>query len=216
MTQTSIKAILWDFGGVVTSSPFSAFTRFEEARGLPRDFIRTVNTHNPDTNAWAQLERSDITPDEFSGKFRDEAIALGHDVSGAEVLALLEGQLRPEMVSALQRLGERYRLACLTNNVRSGSGPGMNRDPARAARVAEVMRLFELVIESSKVGVRKPEPRFYQLACEQLGIEPADAVYLDDLGINLKPARALGMQTIKVTSGEQALSDLANVLGHPV
>jgi putative hydrolase of the HAD superfamily len=215
MTAVSIKAILWDFGGVVTSSPFEAFSRFETERELPRDFIRTVNTRNPDANAWAQLERSDITAAEFSDKFRDEALALGHDISGAEILALLEGQLRPEMVAALTRLKARYRLACLTNNVRSGAGPGMNRDANRAAQVAEVMQLFEFVIESSKVGVRKPEPRFYELACEKLGIMPADAVYLDDLGINLKPARALGMQTIKVVSAAQALADLSSILGHP-
>ena len=214
--SNSVTAILWDFGGVITSSPFAAFRQFEAQRGLPQDFIRSVNTLNPDTNAWAQLERSDINAEQFSELFRSEAITQGHDIAGSEILTLLEGSLRPQMVSALKSLRGRYTIACLTNNVRSGAGPGMNRSPQRAAAVAEVMALFEAVFESSKVGVRKPERKFYQIACENLGVEPRNAVYLDDLGINLKPARALGMQTIKVTDPTQALADLEQILGHSV
>ncbi|MEM7404545.1 MAG: HAD-IA family hydrolase [Pseudomonadota bacterium] len=212
----TITTVLWDFGGVITSSPFEAFNRYEISRGLPTDFIRTVNSRNPDTNAWAQFERSDIDASAFSELFRVEAAALGHDVPGSDVLGLLSGEVRPVMVAALRELRQQYRIACLTNNVRSGRGPGMSADPARAAAVADVMQLFEVVVESSKVGVRKPELRFYEFACETLGIKPEEAVYLDDLGINLKPARALGMQTIKVTEPGQALGDLARVLGHPI
>lgn len=214
--SSSIRAVLFDFGGVITSSPFEAFTRYEVANDLPRDFLRTVNTHNPDTNAWAAMERSDIDAEAFDTRFANESAALGHRVPGREVLALLEGEIREEMVTALEQLGRHYRIACLTNNVRSGRGPGMSRDPARAARVSEVMALFELVLESSRAGVRKPEPRFYEMACEQLDIRPDEAVYLDDLGINLKPARAMGMRTIKVTGAAQALADLSTTLGHPL
>lgn len=209
-------AVLWDFGGVITSSPFEAFAQYETQRGLPKNFIRTVNTHNPNDNAWAKMERSEIDAAEFSHLFQREAMALGHDVAGSAVLELLDGEVRERMVSALLTLKPHYKIACLTNNVRSGRGPAMNRSPERAERVAKVMSLFELVVESSRVGVRKPEPRFYLSACESLNIDPKRAIYLDDLGINLKPAQAMGMRTIKVVDPDEALRTLATLLGHAV
>ena len=211
-----IDAILWDFGGVITSSPFEAFARYEAQRGLPKNFIRTVNTHNPNDNAWAKLERSEINAEEFSTAFQREAVTLGHDVPGSAVLALLDGEVRERMVTALATLKPLYKIACLTNNVRSGHGPAMNRSAKRAEKVASVMSLFELVVESSKVGVRKPEPGFYLSACESLNIDPKRAIYLDDLGINLKPARAMGMRTIKVVDPDMALQTLSELLGHNV
>lgn len=208
-----IKAVLWDFGGVLTTSPFEAFNRFEAARGIPRDFIRTINASNGDSNAWAQFESSQIGLEEFDSAFAQEAEAAGHPIRGAEVLALLAGDIRPPMVNALRLIRQRYRTACLTNNVKgAGEGPGMAIDTGMAAAVAEVMSLFEMVIESSKVGLRKPDPRIYQLACDQLALAPEQVLFLDDLGINLKPARAMGMSTIKVTSMEQALAELAQQL----
>ena len=78
------------------------------------------------------------------------------------------------------------------------------------------MSLFDVVLESSKIGVRKPEPRIYELACEALEVEPADCVFLDDLGINLKPARAMGMTTIKVVEPGDALAELEQVVGFPL
>jgi putative hydrolase of the HAD superfamily len=125
---------------------------------------------------------------------------------------MLSGDVRPRMVEALKICKQHYRVACLTNNVKSGEGPGMARSAEKAARIKEVMALFDLVIESSKEGVRKPDPSFYRLACERLGIEPQRAVFLDDLGVNLKSARELGMTTIKVTNEAQALVDLSKVL----
>ena len=214
--MTAIRAVLWDFGGVILSSPFEAFNRYEAERGLPKDFLRSVNTRNPHDNAWAKLERGDVTAADFSELFLAESRALGHAVSGQDVLALLSGDVRPEMVAVLKRLKGRYKLACLTTNVRHGDGPGMARTAEKAAAVAEIMTLFDQVVESSKVGVRKPEPRFYQIACELLGIQPTEAVFLDDLGINLKPAAAMGMRTIKVTAPAQALAELEAVLGHPL
>ncbi|MDP6344772.1 MAG: HAD-IA family hydrolase [Alphaproteobacteria bacterium] len=205
--------MLWDFGGVFTTSPFEAFNRYEAERGLPQDFIRGINATNPDRNAWAKMERSEVTVEEFGELFRAEAAAAGHPVDGGEVLPLLSGDLRPEMVAALRIVKQDHLTACLTNNMRTGQGPGMSRDADKAARIAEVMTLFDQVVESSQVGIRKPEPRFYQIACEMLGIEPAQAVFLDDLGVNLKPARGLGMVTIKVTSADQALAELEELLG---
>ncbi|MEX0582615.1 MAG: HAD-IA family hydrolase [Sneathiella sp.] len=208
-----IKAILWDFGGVLTTSPFEAFTRFEKEQGLPTDFIRRINSTNPDTNAWAKFERSAVTLDEFDKLFEGESGEFGHQIPGTEIIKLLAGDIRPNMVNALKICGEKYNCTCLTNNVAAGNGPGMTRDAAAQAEVEAVMGLFRQVIESSKVGLRKPDPRIYEYACEQMSVAPEEVVYLDDLGINLKPAAAMGMTTIKVVSEEQALRDLAAASG---
>ncbi|MFT4631113.1 MAG: putative hydrolase of the HAD superfamily [Candidatus Pseudothioglobus sp.] len=203
------KAVLWDFGGVMTSSPFEAFNRFERTEKLPIDFIRSINSTDPETNAWAQLESASIDVKEFDSLFAAEASRLGHAVRGQQVLALLSGELRPEMVAALKLIKAKMKVGCITNNVKSaGTGAGMARDPERSKQFAAVMDLFDTVIESSKVGIRKPDPRIYQLACDKLSIAPSEAIFLDDLGINLKPARALGMTTIKVLNSQQALTEL--------
>ncbi len=222
-----IEAVLFDFGGVITSSPFEAFAAFEVREGLPADFIRTVNSTNPDTNAWAQLERSDVTIEEFDAAFAAESAALGHEVRGADVLGLLSGRVRPEMVTAVRRCSEHLKVACLTNNFSGPTSPQANTDgadpgpanptdPAMDPAVAEAMGLFDTIVESRVVGVRKPDPRFYTLACEMVGVAPQAAVFLDDLGINLKPARAMGMTTIKVTDPAQALAELEQVVGFPI
>lgn len=208
-----IQAVLWDFGGVLTTSPFEAFNRFERESGLPTDFIRSINATNPESNAWARFESSQIDIEEFDRAFADESERAGHRVPGRAVIELLSGDIRPRMVGVLQHCKTRYRVACITNNVRSGQGPGMARDSERADAVRAVMELFDLVVESSIEGVRKPNPRIYQITCERLGIEPERAVFLDDLGVNLKPARNLGMQTIKVTSEAQAIEELAGITG---
>jgi putative hydrolase of the HAD superfamily len=200
-----IRAVLWDFGGVILSSPFEAFNRYEAANDLPADFIRRVNATNPDTNAWALLERNDVSPAEFDELFADESAALGHCIPGADVLGLLSGEVRPEMVTALDRvIRAGYRTACLTNNVVGGE---------QRLDVGDVMVMFDHVVESSKVGCRKPEPRFYEIACELVGVEASECVFLDDLGINLKPARAMGMDTIKVGAAEPAIAELEQLLG---
>ncbi|MEM7254925.1 MAG: HAD-IA family hydrolase [Pseudomonadota bacterium] len=209
----TIRAVFWDFGGVILTSPFDSFRRYERERGLPEDFLRSVNARNPDANAWAKLERSDVDLETFCRLFEQESEALGHAVPGEDVLELLSGDVREDMVDALERLKGDYVLACLTNNVRKGEGPGMASNPTRAKRISEVMTLFDHVVESSKVGVRKPEPRFYEMACDMAGVHANEVVFLDDLGVNLKPARAMGMQTIKVLGPEQALGDLEGVLG---
>jgi putative hydrolase of the HAD superfamily len=203
----SIKAVLWDFGGVILTSPFEAFTRYEQSNGLPDGFLRKVNSTNPHDNAWALLERSEVGFEEFCARFEDEARALGHEVDAAKVLALLAGEVRPEMVEAVRRCREHCKTALLTNNFVAPEG---GRD------LAEVLSLFDVIIESSKVGVRKPDPRFYAMACEALAIEPHEAVFLDDLGINLKPAREMGMHTIKVVDPGRALEELEAVLGFAV
>jgi putative hydrolase of the HAD superfamily len=207
-----IRAVLWDFGGVLTTSPFDAFNRYESENGIPKDFIRGINATNPESNAWAKLESSAISLAEFDTAFELESRRTGHSIRGQAVIDLLSGDLRPRMVSVLTQCKQRFKIACLTNNVRSGEGPGMARTTERAAQMQRVMDLFDVVIESSKEGIRKPNPAFYLRACERLGIQPQDAVFLDDLGINLKPAKDLGMTTIKVVSEEQAIRDLAQAV----
>lgn len=211
-----IEAVIWDFGGVLTSSPFEAFARYERERGLPENFIRGINATNPDTNAWALFERSEVTLEQFDELFAQEAIAKGHEVRGRDVVELLAGDIRPAVVKALKACKAKVKVGCITNNVPAGKGAGMARSEDKAAQVAEVMALFDHVIESSKLGIRKPDPRIYELACETLGVSPANCVYLDDLGINLKPAKMLGMTTIKVVEPGQALAELEAAVGFPV
>lgn len=218
----TVQAIIFDFGGVLTTSPFEAFAVYESSHSLPPGFLRRVNATAPDSNAWARFERAEIDAATFDQAFLAESTALGHPVRGAEVLPLLAGDLRPRMVAALQACKARFKVGCITNNVpadgRNG-GPAaaasghVNARPEHARAVRGVMAFFDHVIESSLAGVRKPDPRIYAMMCAALAVDPAACVYLDDLGINCKPAAAMGMIAIKVSSEEQALADLAAATG---
>ncbi len=209
----TIRAAFFDFGGVILSSPFDAFNGFEERNGLPRDFIRTINATNPDANAWARFERSEVAFEEFCDLFEAECREQGHEVAARELMPLLAGEIRPAMVEAVRRCGDRLVTACLTNNWVS-----FDDFPAdvRAGGRDEVLGLFDHIVESSKVGVRKPDPRFYEIACETAAVEPHEVVFLDDLGVNLKPAAAMGMTTIKVVDPADALLQLERAVGFPV
>ena len=209
MTTSSFRAVFWDFGGVILSSPFDAFLQYEAQKGLPEGFLRKVNATNPDNNAWALLERNEVSPRDFNELFLAESTTLGHPVPGSDVLQLLAGEIRPAMVQALDTVkAAGYRMACLTNNVVGGDGASQERREA----VAGIMSRFDAVIESSKVGCRKPETRFYEIACETLQVSPHECVFLDDLGVNLKPAAAMGMHTIKVINPDDALVALGTAL----
>jgi putative hydrolase of the HAD superfamily len=186
---------MFDFGGVISTGPFETFARFETHNGLPEGFIRRVNATNPDDNAWARLERSEIDVDAFGASWAAESRALGHEVDGRRVLEMLAGEIRPEMVEAIERCRTRYKTACLTNNF-------VSVERAVSPEVAAVYALFDVVLD----------PRFYELACEALDVRPDESVFLDDLGVNLKPARALGMHTIKVTEAAPALRQLGAIL----
>lgn len=204
--------MLFDFGGVVTTSLFEAFGHYEARQGLPDGLIRKINSTNPDSNAWARLERSEVGIEAFVEAFEAEAADMGHTVSGHDVLGCLSGELRPEMVEAIDRLAAGgFRLALLTNNFLPSNDEAPRDGPASAMR--NVIDHFEVVVESSTAGCRKPDRRFYEIALERLGIEANEAVFLDDLGVNLKPARAMGMTTIKVLNAAQALEDLEQVVG---
>lgn len=206
----AIEAVIFDFGGVLTSSPFEAFSRFETERGLPADIIRRTNASNHLENAWAKFERAEVDIETFDKLFAEESRALGAEVRGREVLPLLQGDLRPEMVEALKRIKAQFKTGCITNNLPANAIGSMT---GRSLYVAEVMVQFDHVIESAKIGLRKPDPRIYQLMVETLKVDPKNCVYLDDLGVNLKPAREMGMTTIKVTSGAQAIAELEAATG---
>lgn len=208
MPDTNVRAVLWDFGGVITTSPFDAFNAYEAANGLAPGTIRTLNATNPDSNAWARFERGQLDVEAFAKLFEEEAAAAGHRLDALEVLAGLRGELRPAMVEAVRRCHERLLTGLLTNNFEPAGA-----DAEAGLGYEAVIDLFHVVVQSSEVGHRKPDPAFYGIACEKLGIEPSEAVFLDDLGVNLKPARAMGMHTIKVVDPKRALEELESVVG---
>jgi len=201
--------VLFDLGGVIFDSPFDAFARYETAAGLDPGFLRSLNAADPDANAWARFERGDLGPEEFAAAYEAEAAAAGGRIDARAVLAGLAGQPRPEMVEAVRRCAQRLPTGAITNNF-VGFG---DRGAGARAEYEEILGLFHIVIESSKVGMRKPDPRIYALACDALGVPAAQTVFLDDLGVNLKPARAMGMTTIKVVDVAAALTELEAAVG---
>ena len=210
----TVRAVIFDLGGVLTKSPMTAFAEYEAAAGLPAGLIRQLNTTEPDTNAWARFERAELDVEGFRAAFEAEAAAAGHRIDARRVLAALNGELRPAMVAAVRSLRARgLPLALLSNNV---------APMERTGRLAELLDLFDAVVESSVEGIRKPEPEIYRRALERLNeatgrdLAFADCAYLDDLGINLKPARALGMHTIKVADPDEALAELSALVGFPL
>jgi len=209
-TVSEIRAALFDFGGVISTSPFDGFARYERDHELPENFLRQLNATNHDTNPWARHERNELSFDDFCVAYEEEALALGHAIDAREVLGSLSGALRPEMLEAIRRCHERLRTGLITNNIAT-----MTDDPDNNM-MTMVDGLFDVVIESSKTGLRKPDPRIYEMACTQLDVEPSDVVFLDDLGINLKPAAAMGMTTIKVVDATAALAELEKVVGFPL
>ncbi len=206
------EAIFFDFGGVITQSPFEAFNTFEIEKELPLGLISSVNRRNPHQNAWAKLERAEITADEFDLLFSHESRELGHQVSGLEVLKLVFTPVRPEMIELLASLKGEYKLACLTNNFPRSTTITQLIGKKRFESWDSALSLFENVVESAKIGIRKPQKEFYQYACSVNSVSPRSVVFLDDIGMNLKPAKELGITTIKVTSGSQAIEDLKNIL----
>src|SRR3978361_668771 len=164
-----IEAVIWDFGGVLTPSPFEAFARYETERGLPADIIRRTNATNHLENAWAKFERAEVDIAAFYVLLAAEALVRAAEVRGRDVLPLLSGDLRPEMVEALKRIKAKFKTGCITNNL-PANAIGSRSD--RSLYVAEVMVLFDHVIESAKIGLRKPDPRIYRMMIEALAVCP--------------------------------------------
>lgn len=211
MKLNEYSSIFWDFGGVITSSPFEAFNKFEIKNNLPENFLRKVNSTNPQSNAWALLEQSKITQMEFNELFFQESSDLGYGVDGLEVLNLLEGDLRLGMVEIIKTLKKRgFTQACLTNNFIPDNDN--QPDMIDLNKKTEIFNLFDFVFESKEIGLRKPDQAFYDYVLEKVDTSPEKIIFLDDLGINLKPAKAMGITTIKVVSESQAKVDLENLL----
>lgn len=211
MKLNEYSSIFWDFGGVITSSPFEAFNKFEIKNNLPENFLRKVNSTNPQSNAWALLEQSKITQMEFNELFFQESSDLGYGVDGLEVLNLLEGDLRLGMVEIIKTLKKKgFTQACLTNNFIPDNDN--QPDMIDLNKKTEIFNLFDFIFESKEIGLRKPDQAFYDYVLEKVDTSPEKIIFLDDLGINLKPAKAMGITTIKVISESQAKADLENLL----
>lgn len=196
-------------GGVVMESPLHAIARYERERGLPPGSINRVVAAAGESGAWARLERGELTVATFCAPFEADCRAHGIQVDGAAIMAAIAaaGVPRPAMLEAIRRLRRHgLRVGALTNNWR--------REGAEDDVIPHHLRdHFDVFVESRRVGLRKPDPRIYVLACGRLGIEPTRTVFLDDIGGNLKPARALGMATIKVGDPAVALRELGRLIG---
>ncbi len=205
------RAVIFDLGGVVFPSPFEAFDAHDLDAGFPEGTVRAIIRTSSETGVWAALERGELPLPEFHAQLEAEALAVGFQLDAAKLMATVASGFgpRPAMATAIRRIrAAKLRTAALTNNWPRPDGaefPPTGNDLG-----------FDVVIESAVVGLRKPDPRIYELALIKLGVDAPDAVFLDDLGINLKPARAMGMTTIKVSDPDVALAELADVLGFKV
>ena len=212
----ALKAVIFDFGGVFTTSPVSNFGVYEREHGLPERFISGVIKKNLKAGAFSRFERSELTEDEFDEAFAAETLAEGHEVRGRELRKMMKLEFRPTMIAAHKRIVEAgLKTGCITNNMPSSGAKDWARDGVERDWAAEIMGRFEHVIESSKAGVSKPDPRIYQMMLDALAIEAAEAIYVDDLGVNLKPAVAMGMDVVKVPfeGFEAAIDELAAKTG---
>ncbi len=201
-----IRAVIFDLGGVVMDSPLHLIADYERELGIPENHVNRVVVETGPEGAWSRLERGELDLESFYPAFDRECETAGHKISAREMMRRIAeyAKPRPTMIRAIETLRrERYRTAALTNNWK---GDEIGR---RAQQLGE---LFDVFVESAVVGLRKPDPRIYQLVCDRLEVAPEESVFLDDIGRNLKAARALGMTTIKVTSVEQALGELEEVV----
>lgn len=201
-----IEAVIFDLGGVVLESPFQVIARYEREHGLPADAINRVVVAAGEQGAWARLERGELTVQTFCEPFEADCRAHGLTVDARRLMREIgeAARPRPVMLEAIRRLRAKgFRVAALTNNWLDGGRP-----------LGDGLREhFDVFVESASVGLRKPDPRIYALVCRRLGVAPEQAVFLDDIGRNLKTARALGMATIRVRDPEQALRELGALVG---
>ena len=212
------RAVIFDLGGVVLPSPFAAFRAYEQAQGLPHRFVSEIIVQGGDHGAWSRFERGELAPDDFATAFEAECAAAGGTVVVADLFGGMGGGAGgesgpiPEMVTAIRAVrAHGLRTGALTNNWADEDGEShVSGDNPLAVQLAE---LFDTIVESARVGLRKPDPRIYELVCNHLEVTPEETVFLDDLGANLKPARAMGMTTIKVDDPVAAVAELGAVLG---
>jgi putative hydrolase of the HAD superfamily len=203
------RAVIFDLGGVVFPSPFEAFDAYDRANALEPGTVRTLIRASSETGAWAALERGELSMDAFADALDAEALAAGFQLGARRLMGQIGSSLgpRPEMARAIERIRTSgLRTAALTNNW----ADDRRRSTPNGLRETE---LFDVIVESSVEGLRKPDPRIYTVALARLDVLASEAVFLDDLGMNLKPAREMGMATIKVVDPDVALVELEATLG---
>ena len=207
----TIKTIIFDFGGVITNSPIEGFKLLEEKHGYDKGLITNINMNNPDDNAWAKSERGEIDIHTFLEEFEKEALEIGQKIDAREILQQLYGSMRENMINKIKLLSssKKYKLICLTNVLK---GVDIFTPKERVNSVNQVMTYFDIIYESYKLNMRKPETRIYQYILNEINIKPEETIFLDDLGMNLKPARQLGINTIKVVNPKDAINELDQIL----
>ena len=205
----NIQTIIFDFGGVITDSPIEGFKKLEKSYGISKGVISSIVMTNPDNNAWAKSERGEIDIQTFIEEFNLEAKKLGYNLNAKEILKQLYGPLRPLMVEKIASLSKNYQLICLTNVLK---GVHVFSPEERKKEVDHVLSFFDKIYESCEIGMRKPEKRIYRYLLDDLKIKPENSVFLDDLGMNLKTAKLLGINTVKVIDPTAALKELDNYL----
>jgi putative hydrolase of the HAD superfamily len=201
-----IAAVVFDIGGVVQDSPLHAIARYERDHGLAANAINRAVVDSGESGAWSRLERGELTVEAWCAPFESDCRAHGVQVDARRLMSYIAeaGRARPQMLRAIARLREHgLRVAALTNNWARGE---------EAERPHALFGHFDVVVESRAVGMRKPDPRIYELVCRELGVAPSAAIFLDDIGQNLKSARALGMTTLKVDDPDVALRELGTLL----
>lgn len=210
-------AVIFDLGGVVLGSPLHAINRYELHLGLEKNAINRVAAETAPDGAWSRLERGELSMDAFYAAFEVDCARSGYTISARTMFEWMaeESLPRPAMLTAIRTIRARgLRVAALTNNWANATDEPDAPDTAEPSDGTRELRLhFDAFIESSVEGMRKPDPRIYELACSRLDVEPVRTVFLDDIGANLKPARALGLTTIKVDEPVSALAALASTLG---
>ena len=203
--MTPYRAVVFDLGGVVVGSPLHAIAAYERELGLPRNAINHVVVGAGHGGGWSRLERGELGLEEFYPVFEADCAAAGCTIDARELMRrVAEATVpRPAMLEAIARLRRAgLKVGALTNNWVSDD---------EGTRV--LAPHFDAFVESAVVGLRKPDPRIYQLVCRELAVEPPHAVFLDDIGSNLKAARELGMATIKVDEPASALDALSALVG---
>ncbi len=203
------RAVIFDLGGVVFPSPFEAFDVYDHDNDLKKGTVRALIRVSSESGAWASLERGELSMHAFTDALEAEALAAGFRLDARRLMGSIGSSLgpRPEMAHAIGCIRSRgLRTAALTNNwsdeTRQPTPNGLHG-----------AGLFDVIIESAVEGLRKPDPRIYALALARLAVLASEAVFLDDLGMNLKPAREMGMATIKVVDPDAALAALEVILG---
>ncbi len=206
--KSIIKVILWDFGGVLTNSPIQNFYKYEKKNNILPGTLININNHNKYNNAWARLEKNEIDKEEFAKLFLKESkeLKIKDKLDIEKILECLDVELNHEMVEVFLKYKNKIPCACLTNNIPE------NINNKASITFKKFKKNFSHVFESSKIGLRKPEEKIYKYVIEKLNVRPENILFMDDLGVNLKPARTLGFKTYKVVNTKDTKIFLKNFL----